>query len=127
MGMTPETTKKARKMSKLSKNVAAFSAKNLVISVSEMRNYGEKRAENPETSKGFENLSQLSDAKIAEIIGSANTPRKAKYRVSGIVGMSISFSMRKDWAKISSDKTFKIEENADTLVLRRFQKTKISS
>ena len=113
-------------MSKLSSNVAAFSAKNLVISIKEMREYGETRAENAETSKGFENLSQISDAKLAKIIGSADTPRKAKYRVSGIVGMSISFQMSADWIKLTGNKGHKIEENADTLKLRRFQKSKIS-
>ncbi len=114
-------------MSKLAKNVT-FSAKNLVVSVSKMRAYGEKRAQNSSSSKGFENLSQLSDAKIAEIIGDADTIRKANYRVSGFVGMSNNFAMQKDWAAATGNKSHKIAKtDANALVLGRYQISKITS
>ena len=113
-------------MSKKSEKVAAFSANNPVISVEEMRIYGLSRAENPETSKGFENLDLLTDAQIAKIIGNSNTARKAKYRVSGVVGMSVSFQMRADWAQLIGEENWEIEENPDTLQLRRYQKSKVS-
>ena len=112
-------------MSKKSEKVAAFSANNPVISVEEMRIYGNSRAENPETSKGFENLDLLTDDQILKIIGNSNTPRKAKYRVSGVVGMSVSFQMKADWAKLIGQETWEIEENSETLQLRRYQKSKI--
>jgi hypothetical protein len=105
-----------------------FSSKNLVVSVSKMREYGVKRAQNSDTSKGFENLSQVSDAKIAEIIGDANTIRKANYRISGFVGQSTSFLMQKDWQKITGNKDHKIAKNdAKGQVLGRYQISKITS
>lgn len=95
-----------------------------VVTVSELRSYGELRASKP-NSKGFENLSQLTDAQIVKIVGDADTVRKAHYRLSGVVGMSVTYSMQKDWAELTSNKEWNVKKTEATSTLRRYQVSKI--
>jgi hypothetical protein len=115
------------KINQLEAQIEAFSAKNLVVSVSEMRIYGEKRANMPNDRSGFANLSQLSDEQITKIIGDSHSVKSARYRVSGFVGQSLSSQMAKDWAKITNNPKWKCAETQESLKLRRFQKTQITS
>jgi hypothetical protein len=110
-------------MSNSIKKAVPFSAKNLVVSVAEMRKYAEEKRQGDDS--GFDNISQLSDAKIAEIIGDAKTKRSANYRVSGFVGMSVSFEMQKDWIKATGNKSHKVEKSDESCKLRRYQKSQV--